>query len=40
MLLPTKNIKLFVLEVRGVRQGLEVTGVGTEGHHVPTLALL
>lgn len=38
MLLPTKNIKLFVLEVRGVRQGLEVNG--TEGHHVPTLALL
>ena len=40
MLLPTKNIKLFVLGVRGVRQGLRVIGVGTEGTLHKTFALL
>lgn len=39
MLLPTKNIKLFVLGVRGVRQGLRVIGVGREGHSAQNLCL-
>lgn len=39
MLLPTKNIKLFVWGFRGVRQGLQVIGVGTEGYSARNLCL-